>query len=90
VLPGAYTFSMNFQNKNSKSPALKVLKELLFLKRSWPIRIWMWAAILSLIVFLTKHMLSLSGLNALFEMVLLAFGLGSLAMYVLVYGFDWS
>jgi hypothetical protein len=81
---------MNFQNKNSKSPALKVLKELLFLKRSWPIRIWMWVAILSLIVFLTKHMLSFSGLNALFEMVLLAFGLGSLAMYVLVYGFDWS
>jgi hypothetical protein len=81
---------MNLQNKNSKSPALKVLKELLFLKRSWPIRIWMWVAILSLIVFLTKHMLSFSGLNALFEMVLLAFGLGSLAMYVLVYGFDWS
>ena len=65
-------------------------KKLLFLHKSWIIRIWMWSAIGCVIFYLIKFSIIENAVPSLVDMSLMAYGIGSLAIYVLIYGFDWS
>ena len=68
----------------------RILRILLFLNRPPGVRIWVWTAIVA-----TAYPI----LNALFrgaqntgtmDALFMAYGIGSLAIYLLIYGFDWK
>ncbi|MCK5101659.1 MAG: hypothetical protein KAR17_02550 [Cyclobacteriaceae bacterium] len=65
-------------------------KKLLFLNKSWPIRIWMWSAIISMIFYLVKFSIITNPIPTELDMIFMTYGLGSIAIYVLIFGFDWS
>jgi hypothetical protein len=50
----------------------------------------MWSAILCLIFYLVKYSLVSTPAPTLIDMGLMAYGVGSLAVYLLIFGFDWS
>jgi hypothetical protein len=50
----------------------------------------MWTAVLCLVFYLIKYVIESSPSPSLFDMGLMAYGVGSLAVFVLIYGFDWS
>jgi len=66
------------------------LKNIFFLNRSWPIRIWMWSAILCVFIYLIKFTVMDNPVTTEFDMIFMTYGLGSIAAFVLIYGFDWS
>jgi hypothetical protein len=65
-------------------------KKLFLLDKSWPMRIWMWSAILCVIFYLIKFSWIENPVPTVVDMSLMAYGLGSVAIYVLIFGFDWS
>jgi len=50
----------------------------------------MWTAILCVLFYLIKFSIVSDPVPTVFDMILMAYGLGSIAIYVLIYGFDWS
>ncbi len=65
-------------------------KKLLFLDKSWPMRIWMWSAVLCLLYYLIKFELPGNVAMSEWDLYIVAYGMGSLAIYLLIFGFDWS
>ncbi len=65
-------------------------KYILFLNRPWPVRIWMWSAMCCVGFYLIKFSIIDQPIPSVLDMVLMAYGLGSIGVYVLVYEFDWS
>jgi hypothetical protein len=66
------------------------LKKLFFLNQKWPIRIWIWSAIACVIFYLAKFTFIAEPVPTELDMILMAYGVGSIAVYVLIFGFDWS
>lgn len=62
----------------------------LLLHRPLPIRLWMWTAIPALGYSVFKKLVLSASQTGLFDTVIMAYGMASLAIYVLVYGFDWK
>jgi hypothetical protein len=77
-------------NKLYLSLLKKQIKDLLFFNRPWPIRIWMWSAVACFIFYLIKYSLVDVPQVTMVDTVLMTYGIGSLAIYVLIFGFDWS
>ena len=65
-------------------------KKLFFLNVSWPIRIWMWSAVICIFFYLVKFTFVANPIPTELDMILMAYGLGSIAVYVLIFGFDWT
>jgi hypothetical protein len=58
--------------------------------RPLPVRLWMWTAILALGYSVAKKLVLTAPQTGLFDTVIMAYGMASLAIYVLIYGFDWK
>jgi hypothetical protein len=50
----------------------------------------MWSAIGCLVFYLIKYNFIENPVPTDLDMILMAYGLGSIAAYVLIFGFDWS
>jgi len=50
----------------------------------------MWSAILCVIFYLIKFGIGTAPVPTELDMILMAYGLGSIAVFVLIFGFDWS
>jgi hypothetical protein len=68
----------------------RLIKKVLFLQRSWPVRIWMWSAILCLLYYLFVALTTNRYLQNERDIYFMAYGLASSAIYLLIYGFDWK
>jgi hypothetical protein len=50
----------------------------------------MWTAICCVLFYLVKYNIDEDPVPTEWDMILMAYGLGSIAVYVLINGFDWS
>ena len=65
-------------------------KKLLFLNKPLPIRLWMWSAAGCVIFYLLKFSFVEKVEASEIDMILMAYGIGSIAIFVLIFEFDWS
>lgn len=68
----------------------KIFSTVLFMDKPPLVRIWMWSAILCLIYYLFVALTTNQYVQNEWDIYIMAYGLGSTAMYVLIYGFDWK
>jgi hypothetical protein len=66
------------------------LKSLLFSDKPLAVRIWMWTAILALLYYLTAALVKGRYLQDVRDIYVMAYGLFSVAVYLLVFAFDWK
>lgn len=68
----------------------KYLKILLFFDKPLPVRVWMWTAIMALLYYLAAALAKGRYLTDVIDIYVMAYGLFSVAIYMLIYGFDWK
>jgi len=68
----------------------KFLKQFLFPGKPLPLKIWLWSAMACVAFLLVKSFIVPASESNVFDLALMAYGAGSLALYLLIYGFDWS
>lgn len=53
-------------------------------------KLWLWSAMACVAYLLVKSYIVPPSATNITDLILMAYGAGSLALYLLIYGFDWS
>ncbi|MDZ7608764.1 MAG: hypothetical protein U5K79_24980 [Cyclobacteriaceae bacterium] len=69
---------------------IKFLKQFLFPGKPLAIKIWLWSAMACVAFLLVKSFFAPASASNVSDLILMAYGAGSLGFYLLVFGFDWS
>ena len=67
-----------------------LLDKVFFMDKPLSVRIWMWSAILCLVYYLIVALTTNQYIQNVRDIYIMAYGLASTAIYVLIYGFDWK
>ena len=67
-----------------------LLNKIIFLDKPVFVRIWMWSAIICLIYYFVVALSTNRYVQNERDIYVMAYGLASTALYILIYGFDWK
>ena len=67
-----------------------ILRKVLFMDKPVLVRVWLWSAILCLIYYLFVAVTTNQYIQNVRDIYIMAYGLASMAVYLLIYGFDWT